>query len=54
MSKANVLKMASELVDENPDAAKLLIQLSKSETGVDIMSALDSYDENREASTVSL
>jgi hypothetical protein len=54
MSKAAVLKMASELVDENPNAANLLIQLSKSDTGVDIMSALDSYDETLEASAVSL
>jgi len=54
MSKAAVLKMASELVDENPNAANLLIQLSKSETGVDVMSALDSYYKTIDAFTVSL
>lgn len=54
MSKASVLKMASELVDENPSAAKLLIQLSKSDSGVDIMSALDAYDEALKATSVSL
>jgi hypothetical protein len=44
MSKAAVLKMASELVDENPSAAKLLLQLSKCESGSEIVSALDTFD----------
>jgi len=54
MSKAAVLKMASELMDENPNAAKLLIQLSNSETGVSILDALDSYDKALDGATVTL
>ena len=54
MSKATVLEMASDLVGSNPDAAKLLIQLSNSESGGEIMDALDAYDAEVEDSTVSL
>jgi hypothetical protein len=54
MSKASVLEMASDLVNDNPDAAKLLIQLSNSETGSEILNALDAYDAEVEDSTVSL
>lgn len=54
MSKATVLEMASNLVDNNPNAAKLLIQLSKSEMGADILSALEAYDAETEAVTLSV
>ena len=54
MSKATVLEMASDLVESNPDAAKLLIQLSNSESGSEILNALDAYDAECDDSTVSL
>lgn len=54
MSKASVLKMASELVDENPSAAKLLLQLSKCESGSEITEALDTFDKSIVESTLAI
>jgi hypothetical protein len=44
MSNTSVLETATYLADVNPNAAKLLLNLSNSETGKDLANALDSYD----------
>ena len=53
MSKVSILEKATELADTNPDAARLMLELSQAESGGQIMSALDSYDEQIAKSVVS-
>ena len=41
---ASELPLAAEIVDENPDGSQLILNLTKAETGVEILEALDNYD----------
>lgn len=41
---AKLIALAAELVDSNPAGAQLIVNLTKAETGAEIMEALDNYD----------
>ena len=41
---AKLIAFAAEIVDENPDGSQLILNLTKAETGVEILEALDNYD----------
>lgn len=41
---AKLLALATELVDSNPAGAQLIVNITKAETGAEIMEALDNYD----------
>jgi len=39
-----LIEFATEIIDTNPAGAQLIINLTKAETGVEILEALDNYD----------
>ncbi len=39
-----LIEFATEIADTNPEGAQLIINLTKAETGAEILEALDSYD----------
>jgi hypothetical protein len=41
---ANLIALAAELVDTNPAGAQLIANLTKAETGAELVEALDNYD----------
>lgn len=41
---AKLIAFAAEIVDENPAGAQLILNLTKAETGAEILEALDNYD----------
>lgn len=41
---AKLIALAAELVESNPAGAQLIVNLTKAETGAEIMEALDNYD----------
>lgn len=41
---AKLIVLASEIVDTNPAGSQLIVNLTKAETGADIIEALDNYD----------
>ena len=41
---AQLIALATELVDTNPAGAQLIVNLTNAETGADILEALDNYD----------
>ena len=41
---AKLIALATEIVDVNPAGAQLIVNLTKSETGDEILEALDAYD----------
>ena len=41
---AKLIAFATEIVDENPAGAQLILNLTKAETGAEILEALDNYD----------
>ena len=41
---AKLIALASEIVDTNPAGAQLIVNLSKAETGAELVEALDNYD----------
>jgi hypothetical protein len=41
---AKLIALASEIVDTDPAGAQLIVNLTKAETGADIIEALDNYD----------
>ena len=41
---AKLIAFAAEIVDANPAGAQLIVNLTKAETGAEIMEALDNYD----------
>lgn len=40
----NLLALASELADTNPAGAQLIVNITKAETGAEVVEALDAYD----------
>ena len=41
---AKLIAFAAEIVDENPAGSQLILNLTKAETGAEILEALDNYD----------
>jgi hypothetical protein len=41
---AKLIALAAEIVDTNPAGSQLIVNLTKAETGADIIEALDNYD----------
>ncbi len=41
---AKLIALAAELVESNPAGAQLIVNLTKAETGAEIMEALDNYE----------
>jgi hypothetical protein len=41
---AKLTALAAEIVDTNPAGAQLIVNLTKAETGAEIVEALDNYD----------
>lgn len=41
---AKLIALAAEIVDTNPAGAQLILNLTKAETGAEIVEALDNYD----------
>jgi hypothetical protein len=41
---AKLIALASEIIDTNPAGAQLIVNLTKAETGSDLIEALDNYD----------
>ena len=41
---AKLIALASEIVDTNPAGAQLIVNLTKAETGAELLEALDNYD----------
>lgn len=41
---AKLLALATELVDVNPSGAQLIVNITKAETGAELIEALDNYD----------
>jgi len=41
---ANLVALAAELVDTNPAGAQLIVNITKAETGAELVEALDNYD----------
>ena len=41
---AKLLALATELVDSNPAGAQLIVNITKAETGAELVEALDNYD----------
>ena len=41
---AKLIALAAEIVDTNPAGSQLVVNLTKAETGADILEALDNYD----------
>ena len=41
---AKLIALASEIVDTNPTGAQLIVNLTKAETGAELVEALDNYD----------
>ena len=41
---AQLIALATELVDTNPAGAQLIVNLTNAETGADLVEALDNYD----------
>lgn len=41
---AKLIVLASKIVDTNPAGSQLIVNLTKAETGADIIEALDNYD----------
>jgi hypothetical protein len=41
---AKLLALATELVDVNPAGAQLIVNITKAETGAELIEALDNYD----------
>lgn len=41
---AKLIALAAEIVDTNPAGSQLIINLTKAETGAEIIEALDNYD----------
>lgn len=41
---AKLIALAAEIVDTNPAGAQLIVNLTKAETGAEIVEALDNYD----------
>ena len=39
-----LLALATELVDVNPSGAQLIVNITKAETGAELIEALDNYD----------
>jgi hypothetical protein len=39
-----LLALAAELVDTNPAGAQLIVNITKAETGAELVEALDNYD----------
>lgn len=39
-----LIEFATEIIDTNPAGAQLIINLTKAETGAEIIEALDTYD----------
>jgi hypothetical protein len=40
----NLVALAAELVDTNPAGAQLIVNITKAETGAELVEALDNYD----------
>jgi hypothetical protein len=41
---AKLVALAAELVDTNPAGAQLIVNITKAETGAELVEALDNYD----------
>jgi len=41
---AQLIALAAEIVDTNPAGAQLIVNMTKAETGDELMDALDNYD----------
>jgi hypothetical protein len=41
---AKLIALAAEIVDTNPAGAQLIVNLTKADTGAEIVEALDNYD----------
>jgi hypothetical protein len=41
---AQLIALAAEIVDTNPAGAQLIVNMTKAETGDELMEALDNYD----------
>lgn len=41
---AKLVALATELVDTNPAGAQLIVNITKAETGAELVEALDNYD----------
>ena len=41
---AKLIALAAELVDTNPAGAQLIVNITKAETGAELVEALDNYD----------
>lgn len=41
---AKLIALAAEIVDTNPAGSQLIVNLTKAETGADLIEALDNYD----------
>jgi len=41
---AKLIALAAEIVDTNPAGSQLIVNLTKAETGAEILEALDNYD----------
>jgi hypothetical protein len=41
---AKLIALAAEIVDTNPAGSQLIVNLTKAETGAEIIEALDNYD----------
>ncbi len=39
-----LIEFATEIIDTNPAGAQLIVNLTKAETGAEILEALDNYD----------
>ncbi len=41
---AKLIALAAEIVDANPAGAQLIVNITKAETGAELVEALDNYD----------
>ena len=41
---AKLIALASDIIDTNPAGAQLIVNLTKAETGAELLEALDNYD----------
>jgi hypothetical protein len=41
---AKLIELAAEIIDTDPAGAQLIVNLTKAETGAEIIEALDNYD----------
>ena len=41
---AKLIALAAEIVDVNPTGAQLIVNITKAETGAELVEALDNYD----------